>query len=89
MTYTIGTKGAISGGANFPNNLTTTRGGVIPDTCQTNNSTTSVCSNAGGMQNAMSDGSQVLVQMPDGTQRWCVFDGLSTFNNPILVPVGP
>ena len=84
MTFSVGTKGAIAGMA--PNNTTTTRGVVIPDTAPTNSGTTCVA-REGGFKNAMSTGAQVLVQMPDGSQRWCVFGDGSTFANPILYPV--
>jgi len=86
MSYSVATKGAIVGYT--PNNTTTTRGVVIPDTASTNVGTQAIAVQ-GGMYGAMSTGAQFLAQMPDGSTRWCVFDDRSTFANPLVRPVGP
>ena len=89
MTYTIGTKGALAG-SDFPNNSTTTRGVVLPDTTSNSNlGSNATVATAQGYHAAMRQGSQILVQMPDGSTRWCVHADNSRFDSPILIPVSP
>jgi hypothetical protein len=87
MTFSVGTKGAIVGNE-FPNNLTTTRGVVLPDSVTSNLGTQSSAITQ-GIHACMRLGQQVLVQMPDGSQRWCTFAEGSTGAYPKLLPVGP
>lgn len=88
MTYSVGTKGAIVGNE-FPNNLTTTRGVVVPDSANSNAGTALCTAVKGGNHQAMATGTQVLAQMPDGSTRWCIFAEGSTAENPKLLPVSP
>ena len=88
-TYSVGVKGALAG-SDFPNNSTTTRGVVLPDSTPNSNlGANAVVPTTYGYHATMRLGAQVLVRMPDGSQQWCVHGDSSKFDNPVLIPVGP